>query len=100
VTVVENVYMKVSFVEPDNQGAEITMYRVLVLANDAITWLESNYCLHTDPALVDALSCYIPMSELFGSRFDLPYNRIITVKVQAYNRRGWSQLSASNTVGA
>jgi len=39
------------------------------------------------------------MNELTGPRFNLPYNRFISIKVQAYNIRGWSVLSQINTVG-
>jgi hypothetical protein len=40
------------------------------------------------------------MDELTGPTFNLPYNRIITAKVQAKNLKGWSTLSVSNTIGA
>jgi hypothetical protein len=37
------------------------------------------------------------MAELTGSKFNLPYNIVITAKVQARNLKGWSALSVSNT---
>jgi len=40
------------------------------------------------------------MSELTGSTFNLPYNRVITAKVQAKNLKGWGTFSSSNTIGA
>jgi hypothetical protein len=40
------------------------------------------------------------MDELTGPTFNLPYNRIITAKVQAKNLKGWNNLSVSNTIGA
>jgi hypothetical protein len=40
------------------------------------------------------------MEELTGDRFTLPYNRFISIKVQAYNLRGWSELSTANVIGA
>jgi hypothetical protein len=40
------------------------------------------------------------MEELTVDKFTLPYNRFISVKVQAYNLRGWSELSTTNTIGA
>jgi hypothetical protein len=92
-TEVDNIYVKISFDAPDNQGAEITAYRVLILSNDMLTWRESAFCVSPD------LSCYVPMSEL-RQEFGLPYGRLVVAKVQAQNRRGWSVLSESNTSGA
>jgi hypothetical protein len=92
-TEVDNIYVKISFDAPDNQGAEITEYRVLILSNDMLTWRESTFCVSP------VLSCYVPMTEL-RQEFGLPYGRLVVAKVQAQNRRGWSVLSESNTSGA
>lgn len=94
--VIENVYVLISWTAPENRGAQIDHYRVLLLHKDATTWLESNYCLWSDESLVSDLQCYVPMNELTGPRFELPYNRFITVKVQAHNLKGWGPLSESN----
>lgn len=99
-TVVDNTYIKVSWTAPDENGATITNYRILLLAADSLTWLESEFCKSTDASLVTAMYCYVPMAELTGSRFNLPYNRLISVKAQAKNLRGWGELSQSNIVGA
>jgi hypothetical protein len=98
-TVIDNIYVKVSWSAPDDNGATITNYKVVLLASNSITWLESEYCESTDVVLVTDMQCYVPMAELTGTRFNLPYNRFISVKVQAYNLRGWSELSQSNIVG-
>ena len=39
------------------------------------------------------------MLELTGSKYQLPYNKFISVKVQAYNFKGWGQLSDVNIIG-
>jgi len=39
------------------------------------------------------------MEELTGERFLLPYNKFISVKVQAFNLRGWGELSSVNING-
>lgn len=98
-SVIENTYVKISWSPPDNNGAQVITYRVLLLASDSITWLESDYCQSTDSSLVDTLQCYVPMAELTSDKYSLPYNRFISIKVQAYNIRGWGELSQSNTVG-
>jgi hypothetical protein len=69
ITVVDNVYVKITWTQPESNGAEITAYRVLLLANDNISWLESEFCQNTDATLVTQLSCYVPMSEITGDVF-------------------------------
>jgi hypothetical protein len=71
-TVIDNIYVKVSWTAPDNNGATITKYKVVLLASDSITWVESKYCESTDVALLTDMQCYVPMEELTGSRFNLP----------------------------
>jgi len=39
------------------------------------------------------------MEELTGELFLLPYNKFISVKVQAFNLRGWGELSSVNING-
>ena len=96
---IENIYVKVSWTLPPANGAQITNYRVLILANDQMTWQESVQCDSADPVLVSDLECFVPMEELTGPRFSLGYNQFIKAKVQARNYRGWSELSNTNTVG-
>jgi hypothetical protein len=98
-SVIENIYVKISWLAPDNNGSEILTYRVLLLASDTITWLESEYCQYDDTGLLADMSCYVPMAELTSSKYSLPYNRFISIKVQAYNYRGWGPLSQANIVG-
>lgn len=68
-SVIENIYVKISWAIPDNNGAQILTYRVLLLASDTITWLESEYCQSDDTSLLENMSCYVPMAELTGPRF-------------------------------
>jgi hypothetical protein len=99
-TSIQNIYVKISWTPLSNNGAAITQFRVLILAGDSIQWFESASCLSTDVSLVNNNYCFVPMAELTGPTFNLPYNRIITAKVQARNLKGWSPLSVSNTIGA
>ena len=68
-TIIDNNYVKISWTAPISNGAEITTYRVLLLVEDNLQWLESEFCLYTDPTLLEKMSCYVPMTELTGSRF-------------------------------
>ena len=100
VVTIENIYVKIEWTAPASNGAEITAYKVLILASDNISWLEAPSCQHSDHLLVENLFCYIPMSELTEPALSLAYNSFISVKVQAFNLRGWGSLSDVNTNGA
>jgi hypothetical protein len=95
---IENIYIKISWVLTSGNGGEVTNYRVVILADDNLTWLESEFCISTDPLLLANLYCYVPMDDL-TTTFNLPYNRFISAKVQAYNLRGYGELSEINTLG-
>jgi len=99
-TSIQNIYVKIAWIPQSNNGAAITAYRVLILSGDSIQWFESVTCQSSDTTLVTNSFCQIAMAELTGPTFNLPYNRIITAKVQAYNLKGWGPLSQSNTIGA
>lgn len=71
---IENIYVKISWLAPDPNGAQITNYRLLILANDGLTWKESAACDSDDPVLVIDRNCFIPMEELTGPSFSLGYN--------------------------
>jgi len=51
-TMIDNIYIKVSWDQPENNGQAITAYKVLVLASDSLSWLETKLCLSTDYSLV------------------------------------------------
>lgn len=80
-TEIDNVYVKISWTAPDDNGAYITAYRIQLLASDSLTWYESEYCKYTDPSLLQNMQCYVPMAELTGTKFNLPFNRLIVGKV-------------------
>jgi hypothetical protein len=81
VSSIENTYVKISWIKPQENGAEIEAYKILILASDSLTWLESDSCLSTNYLLIEDLYCYVPMEELTGDKFTLPYNRFISIKV-------------------
>jgi hypothetical protein len=84
---------------PLENGGEITAYRIYILAGDNLNWAESDFCLSSDPLILANLYCYVPMSDLTDlGKFNLPYNRFISAKVQAYNLRGYGDLSTINTI--
>jgi len=54
-TVVDNTYIRIQWSPPDDMGAVITNYRILLFAADNISWKESEYCESSNMALVNEL---------------------------------------------
>jgi hypothetical protein len=78
-TVIDNIYVRISWSEPANNGVSIESYRVMILKEDSLTLEESTSCTGSDPSV---LYCLVEMSELTDpSLFNLPYGRVITARV-------------------
>lgn len=43
-TIIDNTFIKVSWISPNNNGAMITQYMILIREKDATTYSESTYC--------------------------------------------------------
>lgn len=100
-TVTENVYVKISWAQPNDNGAAITANKIVILEVDGLTWTESASCNGADATTFSDEYCLMPMSELTDpSAYGLPINRPVYAKVQAFNLKGWSDLSDINTVAA
>lgn len=91
----------VTWVAPDDNGSDITAYYV-VFADEA----ETTYTPHTscdawaDSTFVTTLTCTVSMNSLTAAPYSIPREDLISVKVQAYNSRGWGARSTVNTSGA
>jgi len=89
----------VTWVEPTTHSSAITQYDVRFLKSDGTYVTETTSCDGTQPAIVAAKTCTIPMATiktLTGKAID----SLITVKVRAYNARGYGEYSEINTSGA
>lgn len=99
-TVVESVYVKISWDEAVANGAAITAYKIYIAdANDNYVE-ETTYCVGTDANLIANRYCYVVMTALKQAPFQLTQGSLVKVKMQAQNLKGWSTLSNANTAGA
>lgn len=100
-TQVYNIYVKISWSAPINNGAEITAYNIEILNGDGFTYSSSANCNGADSTIVSQLYCMVPMEELTSATgFNLAYSTLIQAKAQAYNLKGWGGFSNVNTAGA
>jgi hypothetical protein len=92
--------IQISWTEPLNNYESIDAYRVVIQSSTSSFEEETTYCDGSLAAVMDALSCLIPVSALTVSPFTLSAGDIVVAKVQAHNGRGWGSLSDPNTAGA
>lgn len=93
--------VKVTWVAPGSNGEDISAYYI-VFADES----ETDYRTHADcdawadSTFVTTLTCTVPMNELTAAPYSIPREDLISVKVQAFNSRGWGPRSVVNTSGA
>lgn len=90
----------VSWVEPLNNGAAVTAYKILVYDGGTSTYVEDlTNCNGALSSTRDALSCSFAFAYLI-STYGYSIGELIRFKAQAYNDDGWGELSSANTAGA
>ena len=100
-TVAQSIYVRISWVEPDDQGASITTYRITLAQHDGTTFVETTtYCNGASSTTVSNKYCLVPMSALRASPFLLSKGDLVQVQVYAQNLKGWSTAAPTNTAGA
>lgn len=100
VTSVENIYVKIAWIEPPSNSAPIDGYDVLVARQDGLFVRESTYCDgFTSPTVLAEAYCLIPMAVLRGPSYGLVRGDIVRAKVRAHNEYGAGDLSPANAAG-
>jgi large repetitive protein len=99
-TAASSVYAQVSWAPPDDNGAAVTAYRVLIRKGDGGLTEDLTYCDGADPAVRAAGYCLIPMAALRAAPYSLAAGALVAAQVQAANLKGWGELSPLNTAGA
>lgn len=90
----------VTWQEPDDNESPITAYFIEIRHSDGITFSEASECIGSDPLILSNLECFIPLTTLRTSPYDLVYGDYVVARVRAYNEFGWSLDSQPNTGGA
>jgi hypothetical protein len=85
----------IDWVAPNNHGAVITSYSILIRESDEVTFTEHVAdCDGSDPTILSNTHCEVPLAALTASPYDLELGEGIFAKVIATNIKGDS--SASN----
>ena len=97
-TEVSSIFVKISWDEPSANGAAITAYRLYIKGSDNVYHEEQQFC--TQQSDYDNLNCLVVMSTLEAPPFQLSQTDLVEVQIQAYNLKGYGELSDANTIGA
>jgi hypothetical protein len=100
VTTIENIYVKISWVAPSSNSAEIDGYEVQIADSNGNFVVEATYCdgFASEAVLTDTY-CLVPMSVLRGVDYGLELADIVRVVVRAHNVYGYGDLSSVNSAG-
>lgn len=91
--------MRLAWLAPDANGLAVDEYEVVVLESDDVTWSAVlATCDGSDPTIVAAVTCDVPMAALRAAPFALVLNDPVRAKVRAHNLLGWSLSYSPPTV--
>ena len=102
-TTIENLYVKISWDEPDDQSSAIVEYEILIKHKDGVFSEQvGQFCQGSDVAIVNYRYCHVPLqSVLREAPYSLEYTDLVVAKVRARNLIGWAnEYSDENTAGA
>jgi hypothetical protein len=80
--------IKISWTAPENNGSPIFAYQVLIRRADSAYALDTINCDGSDPDIVSAVSCVVPVSALIASPFNHVYGNSIYAIIIATNGYG------------
>lgn len=81
----------VTWTAPYNGATEITAYTIKIMTGDGITFaIDSVNCNGTNPTIVAALTCTVPVNVLRVSPFSIDWGSSIWATVAASNKVGHS----------
>jgi hypothetical protein len=90
----------INWTAPDARGDTITAYKIEIAAKNG-TWFTESYCNGTDPDVITAKGCVVPMSTLRAEPYLYVFDDLVLVRVQAANFFGFGVLSeVSEATGA
>jgi hypothetical protein len=94
------VYIHISWSYPDDNSDPVTSYAIEFRHSDGVSYSQDSDCDGTDPIIIDALNCLVPIQNLRGDPFDLPFDAYVYVRVNSFNSFGWSVDSQPSTGGS
>ena len=91
----------ITWEKPDENSEPISAYEILILAKDGQTWNEETLgCDGEQESIVLNRQCYVLLSTLRESPFNLVYDDLVIVKGRAKNSKGFGHYSEPNIFGA
>jgi hypothetical protein len=100
-TAINNIYVKISWVAPDNGSAAISAYKVFVADSTGTFSQEVTYCNGAVDPVLSQLYCEVPMTAVLrAAPYSLAFDSYVLAKVQASNVYGDGLVSDANTSGA
>ena len=88
-TSIENLDVRISWLAPNFRGYAITKYVIKIRQSDDVTFTEEPIsCDGSDPAIMSALSCLVPISTLKTTPYSIEWGLSIWATVTAYNLYG------------
>lgn len=90
--------LRIEWIAPFDNSAKITAYLIEAQTLD-LNWV--SICDGTNALVLFAKRCVEPMSTFTNpATFNLPFEKIVFVRVSAYNENGWGPKSIPNSQGA
>ena len=99
-TSINNVSVRVSWVDPDSNSSPITGYEVMVATSTGDFIFDLQFCDAATEPIISQRYCEIPVSVLRTAPYFLDFDETVLAKFRASNIYGWSVYSESNSEGA
>lgn len=80
---VSTVYTRLDWVAPNDNGASLTAYKILLIDSNNAFIEESTYCAGADATVMANRYCQIPMAALRAAPYSLAVGTLVQAKVQA-----------------
>ena len=87
-TINTGVNIAISWQYPDDQSDTITHYAIEFRHSDGVTYSEDPDCDGTDPFIMSARTCVVPIRNLREAPFNLQFDEFVFVRVNSYNSFG------------
>lgn len=67
----------IEWTAPDARGDSITAYKIEIADKTGTTWSTESTCLGTDPEVISALRCVVPMSTLTAAPYSYVFDDLV-----------------------
>lgn len=75
----------IDWTAPNDRGNDILGYQIFIQQNDGDFSIDQTHCDGSEPDIITATSCLVPIAILIDSVYQLPWGSSIHAKVNAYN---------------